>query len=62
MKACGRCGAIAESEAGSATPDDAVLPPGWSFETNERGVVWLCATCTRENVRSIEAKLPEEWW
>jgi len=26
------------------------------------GVDRLCATCTRDNVRSIEAKLDEEWW
>ena len=54
MKACGRCGTLAES--------DDELPAGWSFETNERGIVWTCAPCTRDNVRSIEAKLLEEWW
>ena len=54
MKACSRCGALAE--------DDEELPPGWSFETSERGIQWICASCTRANVRSIEAKLPEEWW
>ena len=51
---CSRCGAIAES--------DDELPPGWSFETTARGIQWLCRTCTREHVRAIEAKLPEEWW
>jgi hypothetical protein len=30
--------------------------------TDERGVGLLCLECTRANVRSIEAKLPEEWW
>ncbi len=54
MRACSRCGTIADR--------DDELPPGWSFETGDRGVQWLCLVCTRENVRSIEAKLPEEWW
>ena len=30
--------------------------------TDERGMHHVCAACTRANVRSIEAKLPEEWW
>jgi hypothetical protein len=54
VKACSRCGTVAEH--------DDELPPGWSFETSERGILWTCQTCTRDNVRSIEAKLPEEWW
>jgi hypothetical protein len=51
---CSRCGALADS--GES------LPPGWSLATDERGVALLCLECTRANVRSIEAKLPEEWW
>jgi DNA-directed RNA polymerase subunit RPC12/RpoP len=51
---CSRCGTLAD--------DDSELPAGWSLETNERGVGRICATCTRSNIRSIEAKLPEEWW
>jgi hypothetical protein len=51
---CSRCGAPADS--GQS------LPPGWSLVTDERGVALLCLECTRANVRSIEAKLPEEWW
>jgi len=54
VKACSRCGTVAEQ--------DDQLPSGWSFETSERGILWTCQTCTRDNVRSIEAKLPEEWW
>jgi hypothetical protein len=23
---------------------------------------WVCPTCTREHVRSIEAKLDTAWW
>ncbi len=53
MVTCRICGAIA---------DDAELPPGWSLVTDDRGVGYVCADCTRTNIRSIEAKLPEEWW
>lgn len=52
---CSRCGTAAEG-------DDDAPPPGWSFAPSARGVEWLCVPCTRDNVRSIEAKLPEEWW
>ena len=38
------------------------MPEGWSLDVTERGVTYLCAACTRDNVRSIEAKLPQEWW
>jgi hypothetical protein len=30
--------------------------------TDERGIGQICLRCTRDNLRSIEAKLPEEWW
>jgi len=30
--------------------------------TGDRGVELCCDTCTRSNIRSIEAKLPEEYW
>jgi hypothetical protein len=50
---CSMCGTAAGGEE---------LPPGWSMATSERGIQWLCLDCTRRNVRSIEAKLPEEWW
>jgi hypothetical protein len=52
---CARCGATAPAA------DDGV-PEGWSLATSERGVDRLCAACTRENVRAIEARLDEEWW
>jgi len=51
---CSRCGAPADGAES--------LPAGWSLVTDERGVSLVCADCTRANVRSIEAKLPEEWW
>ena len=54
---CSRCGATSDDDgAGDG------LPPGWSLATSRRGVDRLCAGCTREHVRDIEAKLDEEWW
>jgi hypothetical protein len=55
LATCARCGTIAEV-------DDGGLPEGWSLSTDERGMGYICLACTRANVRSIEAKLPEEWW
>jgi hypothetical protein len=52
---CARCGATAPAPTGG-------LPAGWSLATSDRGVDRLCAACTRDNVRSIEARLDEEWW
>jgi hypothetical protein len=54
-RTCSRCGGSGEA------PEDG-LPPGWSLATERRGVEQLCATCTRANIRSIEGKLPEEYW
>jgi hypothetical protein len=48
-RTCRRCGTTGEGE----------LPPGWSLDGDAR---FLCAACTRENARNIEAKLDEEWW
>jgi hypothetical protein len=55
VRACGRCGAPAPG----ATDG---LPAGWSLATERRGVLLLCATCTRANLRAIEGRLGEEWW
>ncbi|HET8618932.1 MAG TPA: hypothetical protein VFM27_08220 [Acidimicrobiales bacterium] len=52
---CARCGATAPAPAGG-------LPAGWSLAASDRGVDRLCAACTRDNVRSIEARLDEDWW
>jgi hypothetical protein len=54
---CSRCGASNDDDAGGEG-----LPEGWSLSTSPRGVDRLCAVCTRQNVRDIEAKLDEEWW
>ena len=43
-----------------ATADE--LPLTWSTSAGPRGRQALCERCTRENLRSIEAKLAEAWW
>ena len=48
---CSRCGTSVEE-----------LPATWSMEVSARGTTWICDTCTRENLRSIEGKLDESWW
>ena len=54
---CSRCGATSDEDG-----DGEGVPLGWSLATSRRGVDRLCATCTRDHVRDIEAKLDEEWW
>ncbi|WP_169736779.1 hypothetical protein [Pseudonocardia spinosispora] len=35
----------------------------WSRErAPDGGISWLCDRCARVNLRSIEARLPDEWW
>jgi hypothetical protein len=48
---CAGCGAVVADR-----------PPTWSFQRSRSGPQWLCATCTRDNVRSIEGRLDEAWW
>ncbi|MBA2388860.1 MAG: hypothetical protein H0V67_01280 [Geodermatophilaceae bacterium] len=51
MATCTACG---------STTDEA--PVTWTAQTTERGRQWLCESCTRENLRSIEGRLDEAWW
>ena len=53
--ACSRCGST------ETCPSDGI-PPGWTLITEDRRVTYVCVGCARENLRSIEAKLPEEYW
>lgn len=50
--ACSLCGAL--------TADGAPLE--WSTSASRTGTQLLCEVCTREHLRSIEAKLAEAWW
>lgn len=51
--ACARCGTVAPHGA----------PLEWTMQTSRGGrIEFLCATCARTHVRSIEARLDPEWW
>jgi hypothetical protein len=57
---CSICGRVAD-------PDEDGDPPlTWCadiVETSEGNRTrWVCASCTRDFVRSIEAKLEQQWW
>ena len=54
-RCCSRCGTTAEAPEGG-------LPAGWSFETENKRVLYTCGDCLRRNIRAIEGKLPQEWW
>ncbi len=34
----------------------------WTREVGPRGDAWICDSCTRENIRAIEAELDDVWW
>jgi len=48
------------SACGTAVDGDPPLT--WSTVTGPHGTAWVCDRCTREHLRSIEAKLDEEHW
>ena len=52
---CSLCGTTVETE-GDASP------LGWAMTVDGKRVTYQCAACAREHIRSIEAKLDEEWW
>lgn len=37
-------------------------PVTWTLQTEGGRQQWICADCTRANVRSIEGRLDPEWW
>lgn len=50
---------------GSVMTDSAPMSPpaGWMSEVDpDRGTVWVCVDCVRENLRSVEARLDQAWW
>ena len=51
MSTCSQCGVVVED-----------LPLTWSVENNADGRILLCEACTREHLRSIEAKLDADWF
>ncbi len=50
---CSRCGMLVPGP----TP-----PLGWSSGFERGRQTWICEACARENLRSIEGKLDEDWW
>jgi DNA-directed RNA polymerase subunit RPC12/RpoP len=50
MVTCSSCGATAET------------PLGWMTELTERGTLYLCDRCSRDNIRSIEGRLDAVYW
>lgn len=57
---CSLCGYVADPDV------DGDPPLGWCadlVETSEgQQTHWICPPCTRKFVRSIEAKLEQQWW
>lgn len=57
---CSMCGQVSDPV------EDGDPPLAWSADLVEvRGGTrtrWICPTCTRIYVRSIEAKLDQAWW
>jgi len=57
---CAMCARVADAAV------DGDPPLAWSADLvdTRRGqrTRWICPTCTRTHVRSIEAKLDQEWW
>jgi hypothetical protein len=49
---CQYCAAIADTRGPG-------LPLGWTIQSGVRGWTYLCAACTRSNLRSIESRLFE---
>jgi hypothetical protein len=46
---------------GRAAPGDGV-PVDWVGDATEGRQRHYCPTCAREHLRSIEARLDQEWW
>ena len=51
MVSCAWCGTMVDEP-----------PVTWTVQSSDRGIEYLCETCTRENVRKIEGSLPTEYW
>ena len=55
VRTCSYCGTQAEA------PEEG-LPHGWSLAVEGKRIEYHCPTCLRANIRSIEGKLPQEYW
>jgi hypothetical protein len=54
-RTCGRCGRREACVSGGA-------PVGWTISVDAGRTGFLCVRCSRDNIRAIEGKLPEEYW
>ena len=54
VTACATCG--------RTPPADGSAALTWVRSVEDRGVVWTCDRCSRDNLRSIEGKLDTAWW
>jgi transposase len=50
------------SVCGTTVEGDPPLTWSTATATGPRGRTLVCDRCTRDNVRSIEARLDEQWW
>ncbi|WP_137993470.1 hypothetical protein [Streptomyces vilmorinianum] len=48
---CARCGKTAQS-----------VPVTWTCSVENGTRQYICDTCARENIRSIEGRLDSSWW
>lgn len=51
---CATCGRIPEDESAARLT--------WTLGLDKGRQVWTCDLCSREHLRSIEAKLDSAWW
>jgi transposase len=48
---CARCGTVSDG-----------VPLTWSTSAERGRTLYYCDVCSRENLRSIEGRLDEQWW
>jgi hypothetical protein len=53
---CSRCGER------RAADEDPMRALAWAADRESGVLRWLCPRCARDHVRSIEGKLPPEYW
>jgi len=52
LPSCSICGERAEDW----------IAEGWTVTKDGERTTYLCVECSRDNIRAIEGKLPEEYW
>jgi hypothetical protein len=62
MVVCDFCGATPIGDDGEVTLTGDEVPLIWVVSVEAGVTRTYCASCSREHLRSIEAKLDSEWW